>query len=85
MNITPHPKRIVVNIETRKTTEAGLILTGHDTNLEYGTVLAVGKDVQDVQVGDMLYFKDWSLDKIEKDGTKVVFVSDEDYLGFERL
>lgn len=84
MNIIPHPKRIIVKIQKKEASESGLLLTGSDTNLEYGEILAVGADASRfMNVGDIAYFKDWSLDKIEKNGEKVVFVHVDDYLGVE--
>ena len=46
----------------------------------YGTVLDVGSEVKDIQVGDMVVFVKWGMTEIEMaDGTKDYFLEDKPY------
>ena len=44
---------------------------------EYGKVLAIGKDVQEIKVGDTIIFTKWGVNEIEINGQKH-FVINED-------
>lgn len=45
---------------------------------EYGEVMAIGKDVKDTKVGDMVGFKVWGVTELEVDGKKYFFVPESD-------
>jgi len=75
----PFGKRIQIEPIEKKE-----ILTTSDKNLtEIGNVIAVGDDVGFVDVGDVLIFTSWGVDKVEYEGKFYYFLleSDEFILG----
>jgi co-chaperonin GroES (HSP10) len=69
MNVTPLKDRVLVAENKREnTTESGIVLQGAGFDQsKSGTVLAVGPDVTDVQVGDVIYLE-WNKASVVKIG-----------------
>lgn len=44
---------------------------------KYGDVIAIGKDVKEVQVGDIIIFGEWGVNEIEINGKKEFFVAED--------
>lgn len=75
--IKPFGSQILVKPVEQKT----LILSEKKTLCEYGEVLAVGKEVKEIKVGDRIGYVLWGLNFLDIDGVKHYFVrEDEDYI-----
>lgn len=61
-----------------KPTEKKQIIVGERKSLyEYGTVLDIGQDVQNVQIGDTVGYVVWGIKDLEIDGEKFYFVPED--------
>jgi len=80
MNIKPIKKQVYVEqVEQKKETESGIILSGGLGEMVPGKVLAVADDVTEVKVGDQV-FLDWNKSKIVVKG-KTAMVLEENIFG----
>jgi len=81
MNVTPIKKKVLVAENKREnTTESGIVVEGVQGlgESKTGTVLAVGPDVVDVKVGDVIYLE-WSKAKVVKIGdAQRVIIEEQD-------
>lgn len=81
--ITPLGERVVATREEASNkTASGLYLP--DSAKEKATsakVVAVGKDVKHVKVGDRIVYKEYSTTELKVDGTEYLIVKEEDILG----
>lgn len=81
MEIKPLKNRVLVErIEANKTTSSGIILARSDEP-EYAKILALGDEVEDVSVGDVVLL-DWNAavkieDKYVVPVTSIVFIYGE--------
>ena len=86
MNYKPlHDKVLVIENEKPTETESGIFLgeARGDENTRAGTVLAVGPEVTEVKVGDVVYPM-WTKSKVVKEGDKYMgIISQEDILAVE--
>lgn len=88
VKIQPLGKRIVIKTEeVQSTTKGGLIIppsAQEDQKPEVGTVMRLGTGEKDfsfsVKVGDRVFFRKYSPDKIELDGETCFIISEEDIL-----
>jgi len=69
MNVTPLKDRVLVAENKREnTTESGIVLQGAGFDQsKSGTVLAIGPEVTDVKVGDVIYLE-WNKAAVVKIG-----------------
>jgi len=83
MNYKPlHDKVLVIENEKPKETASGIYLgeARADENTRAGTVLAIGPDVTEVKVGDVVYPM-WTKAKVVKEGDLYMgIISQEDIL-----
>ena len=83
MNYKPlHDKVLVIENEKPKETASGIFVgeARMDDNTRAGTVLAIGPDVYEVKVGDVVYPM-WTKAKVVKEGDLYMgLVSQEDIL-----
>jgi chaperonin GroES len=80
MNYLPLGKKLIVkDTEREDTTDSGIYVgkTLADPRAKTGTVIAIGPDVKDVKVGDIVYLQ-WSNIKTVKDGDAYLGVITED-------
>ena len=80
MNIQPlHDKVLIAENKRESTTTSGIILDSQGVGeSKSGTVLAIGPDVTDVQVGDVIYLM-WNKAQIVKVGdAQRVIIKQED-------
>lgn len=80
MNIQPLKDKVLVAENNRQaTTQSGIILDSQGTGeSKSGTVLAIGPDVTDVKVGDVIYLM-WNKAQIVKVGdAQRVIIKQED-------
>ena len=80
MNYLPLGKKLIVkDTERAEETDSGIYIgkTLADPKAKTGTVIAIGPDVQDVKVGDIVYLQ-WSGIKTVKDGDSYLGVITED-------
>lgn len=75
----PFGNQILVEPQERKQV---LIAQGQKPRCEYGMVVAVGKGVQEVQVGEMIGFTKWGVNELviedgTPDGKKYYFVPED--------
>jgi len=81
MNVQPLKDKVLVAENNRENkTESGIIIEGAQGNGESksGTVLAIGPDVTDVQIGDVVYLM-WNKAQIVKIGdAQRVIIKQED-------
>lgn len=69
-NIKPYGNNIIV-----KPIEKEQIIVGDSKSLQqYGTVIAVGSDVKDIEVGQTAFYTVWGLKDVEYEGEKVYFM-----------
>ena len=74
MKILPFGKRILV-----KPVEKKQVLVSDDGTLnEYGEVIAVGKDVNEIKIGDKIGFSVFGVEKLIIDEEKFYFVKEDD-------
>ena len=83
MTIQPLADRLVIEqVEAEEVSAAGIILP--DSAKEKpseGKVLAVGKDVKEVKLGDVVLYAKYGPTEIKVDGKEVVLAKEEDILG----
>ncbi len=82
VSIKPLADRVVATREQAQTkTASGLFLP--DTAKEKSVaakVVAVGKDVKEVRVGDTIVYKEYAPTELKKDGVDYIIVKEEDIL-----
>lgn len=79
--IKPLLKRVLIEVRAKeKKTSQGIILpenTKNDSMREYGTIVALGKKVEGLEVGDQVIFtKEWGSEMIEDGKTMTLVESD---------
>ncbi len=83
MNIQPLADRLVIEqVQAEEVSASGIILP--DSAKEKpseGKVLAVGKDVKEVRVGDVVLYAKYGPTEVKVDGKEVVLAKEEDILG----
>ena len=83
MTIQPLADRLVIEqVEAEEVSAAGIILP--DSAKEKpseGKVLAVGRDVKEVKVGDVVLYAKYGPTEVKVDGKEVVLAKEEDILG----
>jgi co-chaperonin GroES (HSP10) len=86
MNYLPlQNKVLVIENEKKKVTDSGIYLgeANGDSNTRAGTVLAIGPDVQEVKVGDIVYPM-WTKAKVvREDNLYLGIISEEDILAVQ--
>lgn len=75
--IKPLFKNVLINIHKSSFTGMEQV-DEREENLEQATVLAIGNEVQCVEMGDVIAFKNYNLDTIELDGIKYTLLPEED-------
>ena len=83
MKIRPLGDKILVQrVEAEEKTAGGIVLPdAAKEKPQRGEVKAVGKDVEDVKVGDVILFDRYSGSKIKLDGEEHLIIKEEDILG----
>jgi len=81
--ITPLGDRIVAVREQAQTkTASGLYLPDNAKEKPVvANIVAAGKDVKDVKVGDKILYKEYSTTEVTVNGTEYLIVKEEDILG----
>jgi chaperonin GroES len=79
MNLRPLSTKIVVQlIEKEKTSPGGIILTRADASeVNKGLVLAIGPDVEDIEVGDII-LPNWNAARKTTTDDEDVYIVQED-------
>lgn len=73
MNIKPFGNRILIKPMERKT-----VLVSDDGTLnEYGEVVAIGKDVQEIKIGDKIGFSVFGVEKLIVEEQKHYFLQED--------
>lgn len=78
MNIKPLGKRVLINqVKEEEVTKSGIVLPGTVSKEKpiIGEVLAVGKDVEEIKVGDKVIYEKYSGTEV-KDGDKEYLILD---------
>lgn len=83
MKILPLNQNLLVQIKSQEKTKGGIILV-EDKLLEEAEVLAVAKDVQSINVGDIILMKDYTTDKVTLEGTDYHFIKEENVLAIKK-
>lgn len=73
-NITPFGNQILVEPYTKKQ----VLVSDSGTLCEYGTVIAIGDEVQKVKVGDVLGYTIWGINSLQVDDKKYHFIQETD-------
>lgn len=73
MKIQPIGNRIFIQPEDADS----VLKLSNPQKKEKGTVLAIGKDVDEVKVGDTIIFTPWAVDVYEENGEKYYFVTQD--------
>ncbi len=83
MTIQPLADRLVIEqVQAEEVSASGIILP--DSAKEKpseGKVLAIGKDVEEVKVGDVVLYAKYGPTEVKVDGKEVVLAKEEDILG----
>jgi len=83
MNFKPYKNRILVKRKEEKTTASGIIVAT-DASREkplQGTVMATGKEVEDIKVGDTVYFNRYSGSDVTIEGEDFILLTTDDIQG----
>lgn len=82
MRIQPLADRIVLEqLEQEEQTKSGIILPdGAQEKPKKAKVLAIGPDVKEVKVGDMVFYKSYGPDDIKEDNKDYMVAKEEDIL-----
>lgn len=72
MKITPQPNLIQLKFE--EATAGALDTSSKDSSVECAEIIAVGKDVLDLSVGDKVFVKGWAIDIITYQDQRYYFV-----------
>lgn len=83
VSIQPLGERVVAKtIEAETKTASGLYLPDSAKEKpKTAEVLASGKDVKEIKVGDKIIYKDYSTTEVKVDGDKFIILKEEDVLG----
>lgn len=83
MNIQPLAYRLVIEqVQAEEVSASGIILPDSaKVKTREGKVLAVGKDVKEVKLGDVVLYAKYGPTEIKVDGKEVVLAKEEDILG----
>ncbi len=82
MNLQPLADRIVMEqLEAEETTASGIVLPGSaQEKPKMAKVIAVGKDVKEVKVGDQVIYKSYGPDEIKVGSQEYLIGKEEDLL-----
>ena len=82
MNLQPLADRIVMEqLEAEETTASGIVLPGSaQEKPKMAKVIAVGKDVKEVKVGDQVIYKSYGPDEIKVGAQEYLIGKEEDLL-----
>jgi len=79
--LEPMKDRLIIKmIEENKTTPGGIILTGSKDKTNLAEVIAVGKDIKDVQVSDKVLINQYGGVVTLQDGIQLVVIKQCDVL-----
>jgi len=81
MKIIPIKNRIYFKPEDA----TSILITTTGNKKEKGLVLAVGKDVEEVKVGDTIIYTPWGVDVYEENGEKYYFATEDSTLLLARV
>lgn len=83
MNFQPLGKRVLIErVEETKTTATGIIIPDNAKEKPLsGKILAVGKEVEDIKVGDTVIFAKYGGTEITLDDKKFLVLNVDDVLG----
>ncbi len=74
MNIHPIGRRVYFEPEISKS----FLVSDDEKRKEKGKVIAVGKDVQEVKVGDLIIYAPWAVDKYQDETGVYYFIVEDD-------
>lgn len=82
MKLQPLADRIVMEqLAAEETTASGIVLPGSaQEKPKMATILAAGKDVKEVKVGDQVIYKSYGPDEVTVDGKDYLVAKEEDIL-----
>ena len=82
MKLQPLADRIVMQqMEAEEKTASGIVLPGSaQEKPKAAEVIAVGKDVKEIKVGDEVIYKSYGPDEIKIDGVEYLIGKEEDIL-----
>lgn len=82
MKLQPLADRIVAKaVEAEAKTASGILLPDQAKDkTQVGEVLAVGKEVKEVKVGDRIVHSEYGPNRIKVDGEELLIVKEEDVL-----
>ena len=82
MNLRPLGDRVIVKrIDSETKTASGIVLPGSaQEKPKAAEVIAVGKDVKEIKVGDEVIYKSYGPDEIKIDGVEYLIGKEEDIL-----
>ncbi len=75
LTIVPQPNIVYLKIDRPKV--GALDMTSKDSAMEYAEVLAVGKEVKGIEVGNHVFVKSWAIDIIDYKEDKYYFCNIE--------
>jgi len=82
MKLQPLADRIVAKpVETETKTAAGILLTEQaKTKTQVAKVMAIGKEVKEVKVGDQILHAEYGPDRFKQDADEYLILKEEDVL-----
>ncbi len=84
MKLKPIGDRLFVQKEkTSESRVSGIVLTEPTKNQTAGVVVAIGKEVTQVKVGDRIHFRLFAADEFEADGVEYLKLFESDVFAVE--
>ena len=82
MNLRPLQDRVIIErVESQSKTAGGFIIPDTAQQKAHeGSVLAIGKDVKDVAVGDKILLNKWAGAEIKHEGKELLIVKESDII-----
>lgn len=84
MNIKPIYNRLVIKRDPTYTSDSGLVIVENTKDRNElkpeGTVIAIGHDVHDVQIGQRVVFRKMSGTEVKVDGDDLLVMTEDDVI-----
>lgn len=72
---------VAINEDNKSTTTSGIYLPeGSKEKSKIAKIVAVGKDVKSLKVGDKIVYKSYSTNEVKLDSTEYILIKEEDIL-----
>lgn len=73
LKINPQPG--IVYIQTESVSAGSLDTSSRDSAVEFAEVVAFGKGVENLSIGDKIFYKAWAVDTVTHEGIRYNFIN----------